>query len=277
MYRLRVLENYFLCFFLFGQSSYISFEPKKKVISYLSCIPRTIYFLYTVCLAVIIHRQTQILDSITIDYINYTVIILHTIAISDSIICSGVVKRILISLNHAVNHLEMVLYISVRLDHFVKSYRQKLIFVVVLIQLSSVAKLSIQSPTFNRSFDIYNAIAALLKVFVSFHIILFVDFIAFLIWSMNNQLIGGNIFECSSVMKSNKIIRILRNVKTVHFKLWEITRHIDKRFGRLLLLLYLETLYTTVFAVSGALQTFWTSGLHIILIRKNCLYLKTYM
>lgn len=255
MLRIQPLKNYFLGFFIFGQDSYISFDGTfKKTGFYLPFyLPRVLHVINIILTALVFYIQfKQYLKTVVFPLIVFLTLVPNSVAIIESILKPGLVESILFSFNRIIEHLEMVLNVSIRMNKFEKKFRFKLMFAILVI-LSGVLYKDLDNTNeeyFDSKDDFMMEIAVFVKMITSFYIILLVDLLGFVVFSMNDhlQLVDSELLECSFVINPNKISRILRNIKTIHFKLWEISQRINQRFGFFLLVFFLETFLTvTIF------------------------------
>lgn len=270
MFRIRPLKNYFLCFFLFGLNSYIPFRPQKSRAKFILLLPRIVCVFFIISTAFKCFQFLRRFYSTTPNvHIAYMSILLgNTVSVAESVIHSALIKNILQSLNRTIDHLELVMNISVKIRNLAKNYRLKLIVVAVVNIIAISCRIEIIMNV--NQVDILISIGSVLLVLTSLHAILVLDLVGLLLFSINDHL-NSIASETSSSfpMDPNKIIRILRNVKTVHFKLWEISRSIERRFGWFMLVYTLDLGVLVIGFVFGIYVLVSTSGVSMIIIRKH--------
>lgn len=277
MYRLRLLRNYFLCFFLCGQNSHIHFDTtKKRIRKSLLYLPRIVYFSYVILTAFQCFEfmQDYSIKNIYIMYI--TVWIPNMCALSDSVVYPTEVKKILQSFNRSIDGIELVMNIPISIEHFMKVFRVKFFLIITLNAVGLLYRVFIRASLFGMSADILTAFGMLLMNIASLHALILIDLVGFLLWSMNEYLkMCANQPNISMKVDPKIIIRNLRNVKTVHFKLWEISRRINKRFGWFLVTYTLESNILIVGYVFGTFlytQLYKMYYFNPIIIRKLLLH-----
>lgn len=271
MFRVRSLRHYFLCFFLSGHSSYIPFSETKKTTRFWLYLPRISMFLLLVWAAIIFGIELKVHKLLRVQHSLYLMLFVHASGLTSSICHENAVKRILLSFNRAIDHLEMALNIRVQINCFEKTYRRKFVFIVCLIVLFYIARIPVVSENFSSTIDVLLLLMNSLKVLAVLQVILLIDLIGFLMCTMNDLLRPAydEDGDVCLALNSYEIIRVLRNLKTVHFKLWELSQTIAQRFGWFLLMFVLESFCTTVFAVFGGFTVLKTLSTSIALLRKH--------
>lgn len=243
-------KKYFFVFYLFGQSAYNPFIPHANTNkSVLVHIPRCIIFcvlLTAVCNISIIQYRNKtfrgISDSVVFFISLGAFLFTYLLVVLNSFVVPNGVQRIIGELMLITKYLKENLNVNVVFQVFEQNYLQKIrIFLCVLLTMMCV-RLTIASNVFVHLTEYWGFIIYAIKYISVLHIVFYIDFVTLLLHSINIPLAVMQLETASKTVLSNSnvLVNCLRYHKYVHFKLWQISKLINFRFGWIMMGLLLS-------------------------------------
>lgn len=277
MWRLRELKFYFIFFYLFSQTSYISTQiDRTKQLKICSIVLKIFQLSVLVRLtAAFIHTgniglSPKDFDGFALQFLIYLrVICSHYILLYNSFLLSVKSIHICGSIAAIIQYIELKLKNSVQMDKF-KNFFQKKLLLAMFIQIIGVTFAFALDGLFKEPFHFSCAqVIACTKIAALFYVIFFIDFMTCLLHSVNKTL--REIVRDPN--KNKKIFATLFHLKWVHFHLFKFSNLLNERFGMLILLFLMEN-FTTCYVAFYRSVVIWPSFviagkcyiLHIILL-----------
>lgn len=233
----RELRPYFICFFLFGQTSYIPSEPNHlkhfRLISIILklfnlAIPfgSTILFVY--------NRSTDTVKSSEFNsffskYVIFVISLFTYLAFYTSYVNPNLAHDICGIFDRLIPYIERNLHIKIDIRTFKQRFRRKLCFKLSIEIFTSVlryAMTDVVSAVENSLFTIMLVI----NIFGIFHLILYIDLIELLLCSINRKI---NVYakEIWFTKRYTKTLSTFHRLKWIHYNLWKISRILNDKFG----------------------------------------------
>lgn len=272
-------RGYFFFFFLFGQN-----RAQRKSVS----IKGILSFMPTVVLLVLIviceiRLSTKTFKGIAAEHN----IMLHSVMLLNMLPCV-VAAFESFRMPHGTKYLKKIINIIVERQESRKFRKvvwknveagiwKKYILILICCYSASLFRLvSSQSPLFGRFVDIWSFVVLSYKTASLFHIIFYVDLLAFLISSVaanleaERQLLRKRLF-----FSFKEVVDIMKTVKVQHFQLCDCCQVVTKHFGTITIAIMIDAMFTV--AVYGYFTFFyWFNNERLtVTIRKyyfNCAF-----
>lgn len=250
MWRIRELRSSFVYFYLFGQTSYIPL--KGGHLNYLlgvSFFPKILHFL--ILFGAIITGVTQNSKWPNIFDFNSMVLIatvLLTFAADFLVLYSEFLspfwsRTVCEMYAGVIQYTEHKFSITVPTNRFQNYFHLKIILFVLTETLSSALIIFIPNSFFKPIATYFLAILSIFKGMILLYIVLFIDLMQLLLFSLN--------FKLKSVTQNRlrrySISIVFKQVKWIHYKLWKISKLINHRFGWIFVFSIID--YSTRFIV----------------------------
>lgn len=191
-----------------------------------------------------------------IDQVNYVKVMVYSVLISSIIpLIEGVMniklsKHISDSVQSAVEYMQNTMNITLQMNIFFKNYNMKIGLCFIFILISFVVRLTLSTTLFTFSNNAVACVAVLYKFAAISNAIFHIDLMRFFLTSISEKLEShsrSSISEYMTVQKTiNEIQTVLRRVKVIHFKLWIISKKINKYFQWSLIIILLESAMTCI-------------------------------
>lgn len=231
-------------FFLFGVHSPNPFcIPKRigaKVCSSITVIAQLICVIsFTYLLQRDLLKNSQKLSKKSIAYLSLaTPIIPNIVFMFETFFSKTEANDIWLKLNRTKIHVNKIINVSVQLETFRRSFRAKCVFSVAMTGVMLFIKITpLKSSILSTSFDCMTLILGICKCWAVLLVIILIDFMDFLLFSLNQQLEKLSSDEFQFVWN---LINLFRHIRIIHFKLHRVTAMINKRFGWFLIALLFD-------------------------------------
>lgn len=229
----QFFRNYSICFYLFGVYSRNPFCTSNQCyMKILSCIPLVVHIFCVILFVYSLCRDTLNLDKLSLYYSSGIVAIIPNIVfIFLSIVSAKTFDDILSKLDRANTHLNRSINVQVKFEHLERSIHIKCVFGVILIGVLYLLKVLFHSLVLAISTDFYAFILTVCKCWALHFVILLVDYMNILLFSLNERLEQVRFDEFHLDGGVWDLIHLLRHIRIVHFKLHKVTVIINSQFG----------------------------------------------
>lgn len=243
-----MISTYFqkciFAFYLLGQNSYNLRANKFRV--WLQHIPR-IFFLVLIitgiCCHLLIERSVQ--RPITlVNYIKFIMAIsINALVFLDYFLMPNGVRKLNYAYKDVIDYLERKLYVKVDYEPFKRTFQCKVRMVLLVFLLIFGIKMLFTLFEEMDSTEMAQFFIYYLKQFVLMHILFHIEFAHFLMQQINaefNPMTKLLEFSLQPIQpKTIELLLTLRHCKHIHFRVWEIFRILNFRFGWILIALVL--------------------------------------
>ena len=253
--QLKPFQIYYTVFFLFGLNSFISFKNiHKKRCKLITVSLRLIAISIN---AYIAYRECKDFEySVYAHIFGYGVLIfvvcVNFTAIFESFVNQKSMCKILKELSSILKTLETYLNIKYPDQAVNVSLNRKIIIHFTIIVAGTVIKYYVEvANNLDPSISLFWTISNVIKYIHLLHVMFYIDFIKFTLASLSEKL--------SSKMndpqiywyhgQNNEFLQIMRHIKTVYFKLWNVSQLVNSLFGWFLVVLMFEATTTAIFNV----------------------------
>lgn len=137
-------------------------------------------------------------------------------------------------------YLKQNLHVNIQIGKFKKVFTQQL-FLKIAFSIASFASRFPETLTFLHPMEnVLFAISIFVSIFAAFHVMLFI-----VLRTIN--MMFKNIWRGRK--RHNDAFELLHHFKWIHYKLWEISRALEKQFGLVILLLLLYNGFVMAFTI----------------------------
>lgn len=246
MFKLKSFQYFFTVLYVLGLNPFVSFEnPSLRRGFIATYMPR----LLSICVYLIIASGFLIHMLTSSGFLtSRTVLVIfdisNLIGHFENIQFNSKYPRVILQTVYStINYLEMHFQIQYPLNKLHRKFQLKYLMVLALHLGTVLIKYAIRSP-FGTSviLDLFMTTSSLLKDFQVFHIMFYIDFMKFSLQSLSRKIIKfkGEKIECST-LNDQESLHMLRQVKLVHFKLWNVSFYVNLQFGWFFVVYLLET------------------------------------
>lgn len=244
MYKIERLKSYFVCFFLFGLSSYIPskrFNQKKQIhYTILKQLPRAVHVVFVVLYFCQTYWNSNIVTVSSVEYISTMSICGMQLAVLiDDIAFERKIERMLLNLFESIDFLEKSMKLPVCLKSFEQNLRWKLFLCNIMNIFFLYIKLMTKSPKISNISFIWYFILVVYRTIALFQVLFFIDLSNVILSHINQELQH----LCSEFIVfpiksngNNKFVNTMRQIKVIHFKLCRVATLINSRFGWFMIL-----------------------------------------
>lgn len=234
-------------FYLLGQNSYNLRASKFSV--WLQHIPN-ILSLLTAIVGICWHllKERSLHRPVTIvSYIKLIVAVsVNAMVFLEFFVMPNGVRKLNFAYKDAIDYLERKLHVKIDYMPFKRSFRCKVRIVLLVFLLVLGIKILFNSYVGIESDEIAQFFIYYLKEFALMHILFHIDFVNFLMETINREF-NPLPNQCEYVVKpiqpkTIELLLALRHCKYIHFRVWEIFRILNIRFGWVLVALLLAIL-----------------------------------
>lgn len=235
-------------FHLLGQNSYNLRANKSRV--WLQHIPRicSLLIVFTVICVHLVYEQ-YVQRSITlVNLIKLNVAAaINVLVVLEHFMLPNGVRKLNFAYKDAIDYLERKLYVNIDYALFKRIFQCKvfielLVFILIFAQktIMLVTRADIDGAEIAQFFIYY------FRHFALMHILFHIEFVHFLMRTINMEYnpINRQLEFTTKTMqpKTIELLLMLRHCKHIHFRIWEIFRMLNIRFGWILIALLLATL-----------------------------------
>lgn len=242
----------FTIFYIFGLNSYISFnEPIKKRSIRILYLPRIINFgLPTFVIAYCIYTELFTFQNML--FFNMLIYTAYVAFFESIIHVSGSFRGNLQIMCNAINRLEMNLKMKYPLNVIQKSFRRKFTLQIAIILGGYLFKYLIPSEVnISPILDVTLTLTILYKCIHLFHAIIYVDFIKFTLMCMCQKIVmvKSEVSRKVGDKSMQRNMRMMRQIKLIHFKLWHIAERVNQQFGWFLTVFPIDAVSTITHSI----------------------------
>lgn len=252
MDKLKLFQKYFIIFYLFGLSPFIAFEKNKKPPFIFVHLPRMLSILLLIFISYNFYFQILLAFNMIMSY--YLITFSIYMAFFENIYRSHIFRRTFRIVDRTVKSFVHLWQIQCPLEALEKSFRRKFIFQILVVLSGPIVKYYVRSLFGVSSVqDIALTLAFLYKCIHLSHATMYIDFIRHFELCLCNRIKFELKRYSSGQIKSHKIsvsekIRMLHQIKLIHFKLWRLTQHVNKQFGCFLTAVPVDTVSGVTFS-----------------------------
>lgn len=235
------------CFFIFhllGQNSYDSRANKPFV--WLQHIPRVFYILLTIGLIIrhcLVEGYLKQPEALVLYLILAIAFAINAFVLLETFVVPNGVRRLNSAYTEAVYYLEQKMCVKIDFELFKRSF-QSHVRIVLWTFLSTLTIKMIFAINGSATYiEFVIVFFYYLKHFASMHILFHVEFVHFLMRTINLEFDSmKNQQEFLVKTTQPKIIETLGHLKCIHLRLWKIIQIISVRFGWTTIALMLATI-----------------------------------
>lgn len=249
MIKLKLFEKYFICFYLCGLSPFISFDGQnKKPPIILVYLPRLSAILSLIFISFNFYYQLLRAENTMMSYFVMTFSIY--MAFFESIYFSSKFCSTFQTLSISVQNFEQSWQIQCSFVALERRFRRKFILQISVVLSGLLVKYYVPSHFVQ---DLALTMAFLYKCIHLSYATMYIDFIRHLQMCLCNR-IKLELRNCDEMNKTNgKIgvrekIRLLRQIKLIHFKLWRFAQCVNKQFGYFLTVVPVDTVSAVTYS-----------------------------
>lgn len=240
-------------FYLLGQNSYNLRTNRFRV--WLKHIPR-ISCLFLSYAGISCHLAIEIIIQRPISLVNIiklTVFFsISTLVVLEYFMTPNGVRELNFAYKDCIDYLERKLYVKIHYDHFKRTFQCELLMVLSVFLFVFITKGIFLSYGDMDAAEIAQFFIYYLKQFPLLHILFHFEFVHFLMRTINTELNPMNeLYEyvVNPVQpKTIELLLLLRHFKHIHFRVWEIFRILNLRFGWILMALMLAILLDVTYS-----------------------------
>lgn len=269
-------SNFVLIFLLVcGQNSLISCDSIKV---YLRFIPKALCFVLTILsIIVFCYNLTELFVVNGIQILTLFTVIPNIVFLIEDSNTKSLEKQIKFSFHDILIYLGTTMHIKLQMDNFMRCFNKKIIPYLFLLPILFLVRFFIVSPYLSTLPNVMVSIAFVYKYAATVNAVLHVDLMRFCLSSVNKNLnsideMDSGLRDCLIVQKSmDEMFTMLCQVKVIHFKLWKVSRQINKRFQWFLLAILLDSTLMIIHAIMGIPIFMYTTAndvKYILILRK---------
>lgn len=254
MYKLQSFQNLFSLFFAFGLSPFILFKkPKKNCPSIVRYLPRITIICVGLFVVYSFSNEIAMARNILMSYSLMTTS--FYVAIVESIYFFNSYRVIWQTMCFTMDNLEVSLQIQCPIKLIRNKFRQRFTLQIILVIggffIKHLSCDDLNNRTMSRVQDIALTITVLYKCIHLFHAIIYIDFIKITMTCLCEKIamVKSELNEKSNGIDGRKNVRIMRQMKLVHFKLYHIAHRVNKQFGWFLTIFPLDAVVTITHSV----------------------------
>lgn len=252
MNKLKLFQKYFIIFYLFGLSPFIAFEERTKNPPLIFVhLPRLLSVILMVFISYQFYYQILLAHNVIMSY--YLITFSIYMAFLENILLSHVFRITFRMVNITVEKFEQLWQIQCPLEALEKCFRRKFVFQILVILSGPFIKYFVRSHFGVSSIqDIALTLAFLYKCIHLLHATMYIDFIRHFEMCLCNRIkvelkkYSSNETKCQIGIRDK--IRMLHQIKLIHFKLWQLTQHVNKQFGYFLTTVPVDTVSAVTFS-----------------------------
>lgn len=256
--QLKSLQIYFIVFYLFGLNSFVSLSSdQKKLCKLLVFLPRIAAILGNVCIVYIeCEHLPRDYDGTVLYIFGRSLLItgptLNLIAIFESLYNVQSVQQILSEISTVIIILKIHLKMEYSHEMLKKSLNRKLAMPLAVITVGSIIKFYVEINTGKRpTISFLWTVSNVFKYIHLFHMLFYIDFIRFALKSLceklANKMNDRQIFWFHG--QRNELWSEMHSMKSVYFRLWNVSQNVNSLFGWFLVVFMLEMASTVVYNV----------------------------
>lgn len=130
--------------------------------------------------------------------------------------------------------------IDVRFPDFKRNIHHKVKCIVLCTIFSISIRLLYPSPVYGRVPDIFVGILVLYKIVAIIHAVFYIETSRFMLISSSRCIV--TVSTDKTVLKANEALHMLRHLKIIHFKIYQVYKVLNTRFGWILIAVIIESL-----------------------------------
>lgn len=253
--KLKPFQIYFTVFFLFGLNSFVSFENIHKKRSKFIIIPLRLF-------AIFINAYIIYQECVNIEYTKYSqifgygvlisVVVVNLTGIFENLYHLQLMYKILRELSWILKTFETYLNIKYPYQAVKASLNRKIAIYSTIIAVGTMLKYYVEIICgLNPSLSIFFTISNVIKYIHLLHVMFYIDFMQFALASLSVKL--ANKINDRQILfyhgQKNDFLQFMCHIKSVYFKLWNVSQKLNSLFGWFLVVLMFESTTTAIFNV----------------------------
>lgn len=252
MNKLKIFQKYFIIFYLFGLSPFIAVEQNKKPPFIFIHLPRFLSILLLIFISYHFYFQILLAYNMIMSY--YLITFSIYMAFFENIYLSHIFRITFRIVDRTVENFERLWKIQCPLEALEKSFRRKFLFQILVILSGPIVKYYVRSHFgVSSTQDIALTLAFLYKSIHLSHATMYIDFIRHFEICLCNRIKLELKKYSSDQTKWHKMgvlekVRMLHQIKLIHFKLWQLTQCANKQFGYFLTAVPIDTVSAVTFS-----------------------------
>lgn len=240
-------------FYLLGQNSYNLRANRFRV--WLKHIPR-ILCLFLSCAGIACHLAIEWSLQRPIALVNIikltVAFLISTLVVFEYFMTPNGVRKLNFAYKDLIDYLERKLYVKIYYDRFKRTFQGELLMVLSVFLFVFITKAIFLSYGDMDAAELAQFFIYYLKQFPLLHILFHFEFVHFSMQTINTELNPMNEqyeYVINPVQpKTVELLLLLRHWKHIHFRVWEIFRILNLRFGWILMALMLATLLDVTYS-----------------------------
>lgn len=242
----KYFQKCIFIFHLLGQNSYDL--RANKFSAWLHYIPRVSYVLLTIGLIVrhcLFDGYLKEPEALVLYLILAIAFAINALVFLESFVVPNGVRKLNFAYQNATDYLEQKMYVKIDYELFKRSFQchVKIVFWTFLLTLTIKMIFAFNGDA--RYIEFVIVFFYYLKHFASTHILFHVEFVHFLMQTINmefNPMTNQNEFMVKTTQpKTIESLQILCHLKCIHLRMWKIIQIHNTRFGWILIALMLAT------------------------------------
>lgn len=266
--RLKPFQIYYTIFFLFGLNSFVSFENihgkrLKFIVIPLRLVAISInaYIGYRECSVFEYQRYSHIFGYGVL----ICVVVLNLIAIFENLYHLQLVYKILQEISSILKILETFLNIKYPYQAVKVSLNRKIFAYCAIISVTTMIKYTFEFVYgLDTVISIFWSISNAFKFIHLLHVMLYIDFIKFTLASLSEKLTkkinDRQIYWFRG--RKNEFLRLMCHIKSVYFKLWNVSQKVNTLFGWFFVVLMFESTTTAIYNVYWSFEIVRLSSIY---------------
>lgn len=280
----NLFRNYYIFYILCGVcpiNTFIIF--RRNSLEFLSNMPLFVHLINVIIYLYLLYRDALNLDldlklSLWNTLFRGTLSVFPNIVFIFEVLINGKnCFNILTELNRVNIYLQQFINIHVKLKHLKRSIHLKFICGVVLIEILRL--ILVFTHSFKEPITFYAPlllIVEMCKLTAMHFVVCLIEYMNFLIYSLNQQLINVRCDEFGSDNNVWDLINLLRRIRTMHFKLHNVAIEVNSRFGWFLVAIPIH-LFGLINSNAFLSFTSFAEGFNMLRLFRNFIWLFFYL
>lgn len=253
--RLKPFQIYYTIFFLFGLNSFVSFANIHKRRSKFIIIPLRL-------VVIAVNAYIGCRECMVFEYTRYShifgygvlicVVVVNLVAIVENLYHLQTVCKILQDISWILKALETYLNIKYPYQAVKVSLNRKIAAYSTIIMVATTIKHSYEMfYKLNTAMSIYWSISNAIKFIHLLHVMFYIEFMKFTLTSLSEKL-AKKVNDRQMYWfhgQKNEFLRLMCHMKSVYFKLWNVSQKVNSLFGWFFVALMFESTTTAIYNV----------------------------
>lgn len=247
MLKLKQMRDIFIWFSIFGQTQLVSIYSANSCLTRVLSGFKVIFMILLMTPIIKPFKETSRDASTSFDLITSFacfILLVDIIEITESWWQTKTFLFMIKDIDESFSHLDSFMDVKVCISNFAQRFRIKLLSCAILFSFELVINCFFEIPALNRYANIVIAFAAIYRNIAIIHIAFFIELMKMILSSINVQLnpsSSDSVNDCLIIpIAMNEAMLNLRRTKLIYSNVWNISEHINKRFGCFLLAVFLN-------------------------------------